>query len=277
VAVHLTRAVLDTDNLPGFCDGLGLIRGLAERYWEEVHPQLDPEDDNDPTFRINTIASLTDPDTTLCALRETPLVRSRSVGQFSLHDIDIAHGDAPPRPDEDEPPQLVNIEAAFLDCELDDLQANADAAARAIEHAKAIEQSVTERVGAANATSLEQLVELLSRMKKIYAEQLVRRGVGVESGDAEAVEEGEAEATARQQNSRLTGEVTSREDVIRALDKVCDYYERQEPSSPLPLLLRRAQRLATKSFLEIVRDLTPEGLSQAEAIGGIEKTEESED
>ena len=74
---------------------------------------------------------------------------------------------------------------------------------------------------------------------------------------------------------RLTGEITSRQDVIRALDKICEYYDRHEPSSPLPLLINRAKRLASKSFLEIIGDLTPDALAQAQSIGGIEGEGES--
>ena len=71
----------------------------------------------------------------------------------------------------------------------------------------------------------------------------------------------------------MTGEIRSREDVVRALDKICSYYERHEPSSPLPLLLQRCKRLATMSFIEIVREMVPDGLSQVEVIAG--KREES--
>ena len=60
----------------------------------------------------------------------------------------------------------------------------------------------------------------------------------------------------------------TREDVIRALDKACRYYESHEPSSPVPLLLKRAKRLVAKDFMEILRDLAPEGVSQAEKISG---------
>jgi len=69
----------------------------------------------------------------------------------------------------------------------------------------------------------------------------------------------------------ISGEIRSREDVLRTIDKICEYYERYEPSSPLPMLLKRAKRLATKSFLDILEDLTPEGLSQARMIGGVEQ------
>jgi len=74
--------------------------------------------------------------------------------------------------------------------------------------------------------------------------------------------------------ARLTGEIRSREDVILALDKICQYYDRYEPSSPLPLLLKRAKRLANKTFLEIVKDLTPDALAQIQALGGVEPESE---
>jgi type VI secretion system protein ImpA len=64
--------------------------------------------------------------------------------------------------------------------------------------------------------------------------------------------------------------VNSRQDVIRLLDKICAYYQRHEPSSPVPLLLNRARRLVDKNFMEILEDLAPEGLGQARQVGGIE-------
>jgi type VI secretion system protein ImpA len=87
VAAYLTRAQLNTDGLRGFTDGLALLEGLIENHWDNVYPQLDPEDDNDPTLRINTITGLCDPETILHELRAIPLVSSRSLGQFSLRDV----------------------------------------------------------------------------------------------------------------------------------------------------------------------------------------------
>ncbi|MEL7338378.1 MAG: hypothetical protein AAFN70_19475, partial [Planctomycetota bacterium] len=68
--------------------------------------------------------------------------------------------------------------------------------------------------------------------------------------------------------SYVGGKIGSRKDAIKALDDVCDFYELNEPSSPLPLLIRRAQRLASKSFLDILRDLAPDAVATAEALGG---------
>ena len=62
--------------------------------------------------------------------------------------------------------------------------------------------------------------------------------------------------------------VSTRADALRLLDLVADYYQRYEPSSPLPFLLDRARRLADKNFLDILRDMAPEGLGQAQTVIG---------
>jgi len=122
------------------------------------------------------------------------------------------------------------------------------------------------------ATSFEPLVRILKEADQVLTSQLQRRGVddtsAEESTDGDSSGEG-GDGAIGAATQRLTGEITSREDVLRALDKICEYYNRYEPSSPLPLLLTRAKRLATRSFLDIIRDLTPDSLSQAESLGGV--------
>jgi type VI secretion system protein ImpA len=62
--------------------------------------------------------------------------------------------------------------------------------------------------------------------------------------------------------------VATRADAMRLLDLVLDYYRRYEPSSPLPLLLERARRLADKNFIDILRDLAPDSVTQAQLVTG---------
>jgi type VI secretion system protein ImpA len=65
-------------------------------------------------------------------------------------------------------------------------------------------------------------------------------------------------------------EIESREDVVKLLDRICAYYERNEPASPIPLLLQRARRLVTMNFMELIRELADKGVPQIEAITGKE-------
>ena len=63
-----------------------------------------------------------------------------------------------------------------------------------------------------------------------------------------------AEAVGTSPSRPASGAINSRNDVIQAIDRICDYYAMHEPSSPVPLLLRRAQGMVAKSFYEILED-----------------------
>jgi type VI secretion system protein ImpA len=264
VAVYLTQALLKVDGFQGMAEGLTLINSLMERFWDTVHPQLDPDDDNDPTFRVNTLAVLFDADTTLRNVRETPLVSSRALGRFSLRDVEIAGGKAPPPAQAGQPPaEMSVIEAAFAECELEVLQATADGVSLSIEQVGAIESTLTERVGAAQSASFSALAKALKGVQDVLNQQLARRGVAVAATGGVA-----AGSTAPAAAAPISGAVNSRQDAILVLDKVCDYFRRNEPSSPVPLLLERAKALVSKSFVEIIRDLAPDGIAQVDTIRG---------
>ncbi len=276
VAVYLARSAIALQGWPEFRDGLAVIRGLLDRYWEPVHPRLDPDDDLDPTLRVNTLVALADPESTIPAVRQAPLVRSRAIGMFGLRQIELARGDLEAVGDE-AVPEMSTIEGAFSEVDTETLQATATAVREALEHAQAIEALVAEQVGAGQSVQLGPLLSELKRADRFVSERLERRQEAAapaeEAAEGSEGAVGGAAATAAAQ--RLSGEITNREDVIRALDKLCEYYERNEPSSPVPLLLLRAKRLASKSFIEIMRDLTPSGLDQALSIGGMTDGESS--
>jgi type VI secretion system protein ImpA len=271
VAAYLIRALIHTDGFPGLRDGLLVLKGILNSFWEEVHPQLDPEDDNDPTFRMNTLSSFIDPGTTLRSLREAPLVSSKILGVFSMRDIQMANGDIP-APQGKEAPQASVIDGAFQEMDLEELQATAEAANQAVEELKAIEDFVTTQVGAAQAVDLSAFAQEMKPIQQVLSDQLGRRGVAAPGAEAEAdaPAAGGAAAAAPAAGLSMTGEIQSREDAIRMLDKVIEYFNKYEPSSPIPLLLVRAKRLVSKSFMEIMQDLAPDGLAQAQMMGGVD-------
>jgi type VI secretion system protein ImpA len=285
VAVYLARCSLNLDGLPGFQFALQLLRGYVETYWDSVHPGLDHSDNDDPTYRTNTLVALCDEETTLRELRDVPIVSSRALGRFNWRDIEQARlaKDAPPgeaaggwgseaadAKNQVRATSLSTIEAACSDVAIEDLSATEEATRFAAEHVAAIEECVTEQVGAARSVSLEVLRRTLLDIHAFVVSQLERRGVYLDAppGQIEDANVGTGSVT----EARFNGKVSTREEAIKALDSVCEFYERNEPSSPLPLLIRRAKRLASKSFLEILRDLAPDAVSQAEALGGADET-----
>ena len=267
VAMHILRSTAHLEDLNGVRDALALVRGLVREFWSSVHPQLDPEDDNDPTMRVNILVGLCGT-AVLSALRETPLLRSQLAGTFAYKDILVARGELQ-APEGSDPPSMGLITGAFSECDLDELQATTEACAAAREQAAEIEVDLTELVGASQSADLSALPSLLSEIHSFLAECLGNRGVAVDGVEG-AVEEGGGETS----GPGISGEIQSREDVIRMLEKISRYYERQEPASPVPILMERARRLVHANFMELIEDLAPDGLAQVQNISGKRVEEE---
>jgi type VI secretion system protein ImpA len=276
IAAKVTRALTQLEGFAGFADGVALMCGIVETFWDGFYPKLDPDDDNDPTFRVNVLMGLCDGPMFIDRLRTIPLVSARSFGRFSLRDLAIASGEIPP-PAGTEPPATSAIDGAFTECPVTELQATADALHAAHEGLKAMEAFVGDKIGASSGPNFSKLTDLFRSAEKVMALRLAARGVGAEvTGDAAGAESADGSPAARPATApSMTGEINSREDVIRVLDKICAYYQRVEPSSPIPILLQRSKRLVSASFLDIVRDLAPDGLSQVENIRGRDPSESS--
>ncbi|MEJ2375588.1 MAG: type VI secretion system protein TssA [Pseudolabrys sp.] len=255
VAALLARALTRTEGMPGLASGLNLVRGLLERYWDHVHPALDPDDGLDPTMRLNALAPLADADT---LLRDVRSVRFNSVAQHahvSMREVLIALGKQPG--DSGSVPGLGEIDEILRAPQNAEVVA---AAGEAVEAIAGIRRVLVERCGEAQGPDLAELAGLLKAV--------IQAAAPAADIAAEATEEGDA-ATGGVATG-VSSEIRSREDVVRMLDKICSYIERTEPANPAPLLIRRAQRLLTKNFVEIINDLVPDSLSQIQHIAGIE-------
>lgn len=267
IAVYLTHSALNLEGLAGFGAGLKLINGLLEQFWDTVHPQLDKDDNNDPTLRVNSLAPLDSRAGLLQQLGRAPLVESPKAGRFSLRDLRLATGEAKPVGNE-KVPEPALIEAAFMDCPLESLTATATTVAELLATVDAILALLQDRVGSERAPTFENLAAELRAMQAALAPRLERRGAGTAGAAA-----GAPGAAAAGAAVAAVGEIRTRDDAVRILDNLVDYFRRNEPSSPVPLLLQRAKRLVAKDFMEILRDLTPDGVSQAEMIGGLTREE----
>jgi type VI secretion system protein ImpA len=271
VAVLLANAAVRTEGWPAFADALAFLDGLLERYWADVHPGLDPDEPDDFTLRVNLIASLADAETTLSYLREAPLVQS-VMGRFSLRDILIADGElSHPAHSEEPPPDRALIDAAIRAADAEQLGASKTALDRAIAAHDHIEARLMRLVGAASAPDLSPLSTLLKRAQKALEEALALHPDAAGDTAFTGVDDNAVEATAVTARPPIgggTGEISGPDDVRRALEAICAYYQRYEPSSPIPMLLERALRLIAKDFHAIIKDLAPAGLAAVEQWRG---------
>jgi type VI secretion system protein ImpA len=85
-------------------------------------------------------------------------------------------------------------------------------------------------------------------------------------GDGPSDAGGGSEAAGGGGGPRIAGRVESRDDVIKALDAIADYYRRKEPISPVPLALARARGWVDADFMSVMADIAPDSLSELKRV-----------
>ena len=276
LATALSLSALKTDGLPAFREGMALVKGLLERYWDSCYPQLDPADNNDPTQRVNIVAGMAtpvgtygDPMRLLERLREAPLANSAQMGRYGLADI-IRSETGAAGPDGKAAPGTAQIQAAFKDTPQDFLLTLNQAVIDSLTMVHEIDDWLTKTIGADKAPDLNQLPSQLKEIQKRLVPHLPAGAVPVPLDGNGAPGAGGSAGGAQP----ISGEIQTREDVIRMIDKICDYYKREEPSSPVPYILKRAERLAKMDFMQIIDDMTPDSVKEIQRITGEKPKEE---
>ena len=266
IAAILIRSLMEIHGFSGFRDGLRLIRGFLEEYWETVYPLLDEEDNNDPTERITALWTLADPGGMIDPLKQAPLCASPKIGKFSLRDIHIANGIIKPvTTDEKNPPEMDLIEAVFMDSDKEELREKRLALVAAMEEIQTIDSILVEKVGGSESVPFDELIRILKEIDKVLVEYVGEMtGDPLESDQKTEDLNAENATVDRPINAQRsdTGTITKREDVVRMLDRICAYYKTNEPASPVPLLLRRARKMVDQNFIEILEDVAPESVEQ---------------
>lgn len=278
-AMFMTHALLRTRGFPGFAEATGFLRWMVEEHWDTCHPQLDPDDDNDPTMRVNALTGLVGtPESESLIMRDVrraPLTESRNFGRISMRDILMSEGELP-TPEGMTVPDAPSIQAAFAETDPDRAAEVRAAVETSRENVKAILAAFDDRTPG-NTLDFKPLDRLLYQT----IQRFNNAGIGA-GGDGSSGDEGEGGSDAEAggggvrsgaAGGGMPGQINSQKDVRDALDKIIAYYARIEPSSPLPLLLDRAKRLVGADFLTIIKDIATDGKDQVLNIAGIKEAE----
>jgi type VI secretion system protein ImpA len=261
VAMMLCCAMLNTNGLAGLRDGLQLVRGLLEQFWGALYPLLDPGDNNDPVQRLNILKQLTTERRSYGVgwlsitdyLYTAPLCQPKGAPPITFDQLQAAKlnqaGGALPA----DAPSLAGL-ASALHGAVDQVTASHQALQQALDAVHGIDQFLTNTLSAGNTISFEELQKMLREM--LTGLQAYLPGGGGEAAAASEVGGATGEVPgAGLAGASISGVVRSRDDVVRALDSIINYYDQAEPGSPVPFLLRRAQKLATMNFVQTMEEL----------------------
>ncbi|MFV3126342.1 type VI secretion system protein TssA [Niveispirillum sp. KHB5.9] len=254
LAVMACRALAVLDGVTGAAQGLALIHGMLERFWPGLHPELDPED-NTPLARKHALQVLLRPQGLWDLMSTHVLIEDNVLGKVTVGALVRALADAP------EAGEPTRKQAGLL---LNDHARPRDTAREAAAAAVATLEQLSALFAEQQIAGLT-IDPLISRFRQIAAQFVPVSAitVTVEAAPTEAAPVTTAPAVLSPNG------IGSQDDVIAALDAICAYYAVTEPSSPVPLILKRARRLVGADFNRILRDLAATGIADFERVSGV--------
>lgn len=252
LAVYFCRAAAEAGRLDQVELGVQFLAGLLDRYWEEMHPRLD---EYGIEARKSAFDALASAPKFAIPLRRAVYADHARLGRITGEDVERFHHGG------ESEDGYGPFRAMLEDAEV--RQALVDGAARIerIDAAfRAIDERLMARAGSRNATDFTPLYHVLAAQKLA-----LRNFVPAPLAEAEAGGDADAPET-RGTVQPIGGTVRSREDVMRLLELVLDYYRRHEPSSPVPMLIERARGWIGLDFMAVLEDIAPGALGDAHAI-----------
>jgi type VI secretion system protein ImpA len=258
---HLAAASLRLGGLSAFCD----VIGVAGQWFQAFPDALYPRVDEDAILRKNALNGFADRMAIVDSVRRQPIVSNPQLGAFSLRHFEIAKGRLQPAESDGQPISEAQIAGAMAAATSEQLAPLEAALGTAIDALQQIDNGMKSSQGYEAGPDFGPLLEPLQQMRKILADELSARQPNAATGEGAAGEPAGAVIG--------VGSIKSRDDAIRALDAVSAFFRKNEPSSPVPIFVERAKRLVAKDFLEVLKDVAPDGLDQAKRVGGIRDDE----
>jgi len=270
IALLWGRASLNLDGLEALPPTLRLLHSLLDRFWDEVHPRNDP-DDGDTFARLSVLGSLDKLDGLLGDVRQVLVINDRRLGGLRMREIEIGLDRLAPRADESV--RTIGQLQGLLGDLPEIAQRLRACHGESVDELKQLQRVMNDRFGMEMAVDVRALRNIVDALKAVLPEPAAQEG-GLEEGSTpqEPATGGDSAGLAapRRSPAGAPQSIESREDAIKALQLICAYLERSEPTNPAQWLLRRAERLIDKSFLQLVRDLAPDAVGEVARIMGVD-------
>jgi type VI secretion system protein ImpA len=254
-----------------------VLHFLIRDMWETMYPKLDPDDDNDPTERLNILTMLSpepgafnDPIMFIAkirALRLTPsLPYTLRDYLVSINELETADGEAV---------DTNLIMGEMMNIPLAEIEEQAAVVREIQETLRALCEDASGKLTGGYSLSMTSLVREIDRLCKLYTTYLDSYGGGAaaETGSETAAEgpAEESEGSGRSAVNIASYRPANRADALLLLRKSAEYFQKSEPNSPIPLLVNRALRFSEMNFVELLEDIVPDALLRGKEILGIKE------
>ena len=249
--VWLCRARARQSQAAGLAQVLAMLEAALRTWPDAIHPQLVIEGHADPEVRANALAALVDPEGLMGDVREIVVAASTAL-RLTVRDVERAF--AVPRPADAQSPESVGRQLAALHAAAGrDAQAPVKLLAQAAQHAREIDAWSKAHLGddAPSLRPLGRLLDMFVTPETANAATLVNA-----STDDQAAPKGgwraDASASTDPGGWLRSGQgAATRVEMLGRIRSAREWFEAHEPSSPVAVLLKQAERMVGKRFSQV--------------------------
>ncbi|WP_350310467.1 type VI secretion system ImpA family N-terminal domain-containing protein [Paracoccus sp. SSJ] len=297
--VIVARIMTNMRGPEGLAEGLDLLAGTLETWWDHLHPALREGQlvREAALRRINALYQIENADAgilgdlefnTMLAPRGLPVVSGGDLAagtvtpsvlaaegptglsaaeqaeRAALHDARVTRVLTACRASRDmEPEAVAGLEAGL---------------AASLEALDRLETALAARIGDDPPTRFPALRRLLERMAATLASPQAQFSHAAQPAaqagtDAPAAPPAAIPAPAAvpfaSVSAGLPARLATRAEVETCLDLIIDFYDRNEPASPLPHLARRMKKMVPMNFLQLMEELAPGGMKEFRNVAGV--------
>jgi type VI secretion system protein ImpA len=263
VATWLTEALVRIAGFRGLMAGAAVIAGLVERHWDGLFPM---PDENGMETRVAAVAGLSGQGadgTLMQPLRKSTLFRRPDGSLFSLWQyqatVELAGISDPER-------RAQRLEAGVMPFEDFEKEARLaggtywaaerDSITEVIASWKEMGRVLDEKAGPASPSG-----NRVSTLLELFLETCRRFAPPDATNDASEATMG-TETASGESLAGASGAITGREQALRRLGEVAEWFKRNEPNSPIGYTLDEAVRRARLAWPDLVAELVADETSR---------------
>lgn len=241
--VAYTRILIHTEKSPllGLSKGLQLVHHCIENYWDCFYPKID-EEESDPLEaildRTYALANFSNVGDFILPLSKRLTILSIGLGDYTLED-------------------LVTLDAGGSVSDKQPLQGLMPEEEKAYEEVLQyfrLSLEIAENIKTLYCEKTNEVFSEFNALLEILKKGAALGGGGNSSSEAGIVPMDNSGGDGSQMvapTMQIQGTINNRKDIIKALGLICEYYETNEPSSPVPLMLERVTKMVDMNYREI--------------------------
>jgi type VI secretion system protein ImpA len=255
VVNYLITSVVEIDNLNGVAKGVEFLYELISSYWNVLFPAIDVEDDEPYRLRLTPIGTLFSSNSHLVkSIRNFKISNSKRFGNFSYNNI-IEYTA------EKNNNELDKVYNSIKKTDEKDMLKLYEQFVSTLEYCQKIEDFINVKVTEeSNTSNTKVIIKLLSDII-VHLD----KGMNLNVNWHESIDEESLIHTGSsniKNNEFANDTIKNCKEIKKQLENICDWYDENEPSSPVPLMLKRTINLIGKSFDEIIKDIATAAVPQ---------------